>query len=210
VTDEAITIPTESELTAWIDGAWARHGRRIGGGAFDEPASVLWLTVSPYFCDLRFFNRQEPKPNPLDRSQAFSGTVSVTENIVTWSHDLDTTERARDHADSAPMIGHPGELLEIGDEYEERWLRTEIGGEAAGAAEIVGADDSPLARIVLVGMTAIAVWAEPTPGGALLERSEGWSTSRLLGEEPCELALAEVCAALTGGGALPGWWKRIA
>ncbi|HWD24154.1 MAG TPA: hypothetical protein VG368_01705, partial [Acidimicrobiales bacterium] len=73
LSDEPITIPTESELTEWIDGSWVRSGRRIDGGPFDEPAAAFWLTVSPYFCDIRVLERNERRPNALDVSQAFGG-----------------------------------------------------------------------------------------------------------------------------------------
>jgi hypothetical protein len=207
--DEPITIPTESELTAWIDGAWERKGRRIGGGAFDEPAAVLWLNVAPYFCDFRVLERNDRHPSALDLSQAFSGRATVTENILSWTHDLDTEKRVGEHADSAPMIGHRGELLEIGTDYEERWVRACAPGGPAGVGEIADRTGSLFARMVLVGNAAIAVWTGSMPGGALVERGDRWKVSHTVGAECSELDLVGVALELGGGAPLPRGWRRV-
>lgn len=209
LSDEPITIPTESELTEWIDGAWVRSGRRLDGGPFDEPAAVFWLTVSPYFCDIRVLERNERHPNRLDISQAFSGRVSVEENVVTWRHDLDTVDRGTDHSFSAPVIGHHAELLEIGEKYEERWVRSTATGVATGVAEIDDDAGALFARVIRVGRCAIAVWAGPTPGGALLEHDVGWESSRTVGGAAGDLDLCGVAEVLDRQGTLRGTWRRV-
>jgi hypothetical protein len=208
--DEPITIPTEAELAGWLDGAWTRDGRRINGGPFEEPSFVVWLTVAPYFGDLRVHVRGDRHPHDLDRAQAFSGRVGVAANVVTWSHDLDTTERSADHVDSASVIGRPGELLEIGGDYEERWVRSSPAGGFAGVAELHTSDRVLLARLLLCRDVAIAVWNFPEPGGAMLDGNSAWETTRSVAGDVGGLDLATVADALTRPGALPGGWLRVA
>ena len=208
--EEPITIPSEQDLVAWLDGAWARRGRRIGRGAFDEPTSVLWLTVSPYFCDLRVLERAERHPNTLDETQAFTGTVSVAENVVTWAHDLDTTDRLADHCDTAPVIGHHNELLEIGEDYEERWVRSMPIGAISGVAETFGTSGGLRARVIVVGSAAIAVWSCPSAGGALLEGSDGWAAAHTIGTTPDDLALSSVADSIATANVIPTGWIRVA
>jgi hypothetical protein len=211
------TDPTRPavDLARWLDGAWARSGRRIGGGALVEPSSVLWVTVAPYFCDLRVLDRDDPEPHLLDRTQAFAGTLSVDGDIVTWSHDLDTESPDPRQTDTATVTGGPTELIETGAGYEERWTKVSAATESAGGVPRGVADrstpDGTLgARMVLSGELAIAVWAMPSPGGALIEGGQGWATTRSVGHQPAGLELPAVAAMLSGEASSgPPAWRRV-
>jgi len=200
------------QLSEWVGGAWARRGRRLGDGDSVEPSSVLWLTVQPYFADIRQFHGSSEHPDALDASQAFSGSISVADDEVTWSHDLDTTTRPPGHRDRADMVGTRDELVEIGANYKERWQRVDHGQSLRAVAELrtttAGDRLAPTARVVLVDNMAIAIWEDPQPGAALIEQRELWVPTSFVGS-PFEGDLTALITAVADRALLPTGWSAV-
>jgi hypothetical protein len=206
-----VTAHHDRAVANRLDGAWVRDGRRIGDGALVEPSSVVWVTVAPYFGDVRVLKEHTADAHALDHTQAFAGTLSVVGDTATWHHELDTVDRGDHHADTATVVERYPHLVEIGDGYEERWTKVESDVTRSGVADLAGPAGALRARIVLIAERAIVVWAMPTPGGALLERRSRWVTAALVGLEPGDLELTTVAASLNGEGrALPRGWRRVA
>ena len=199
-------------LSDWVGGAWARRGRRLSDGDSVEPSSVLWLTVQPYFADIRQFHGSSEHPSALDASQAFSGRILVCGDEVVWTHDLDTTLRPPGHRDSAPMVGTRDELVEIGADYKERWQRVDHGQSLRAVAELrtEPASDprAPIARVVLVDNMAIAIWVQPEPGAALIEQREIWVPTSFVGSQ-FDGDLTSLIAAVADQGPLPEGWDIV-
>jgi hypothetical protein len=207
-----LTGDREQTLSASIEGAFERRGRRLGNGTFAEPSHVRWLTVAGLFADLRYSIDTAPDAPLLDQNQAFSGRVAVNDDMVTWYHDLDTLPRPTDHSDTAQVTGRADELLEVGEGYEERWVRTDRGRVRRAVAEL--ATDLPpgrvatAARIVVVDHLAIAVWCEPRPGGAAFEYTTDWQATELVGF-PFAGDLTAAVSALADGARLASGWSVL-
>jgi hypothetical protein len=171
---------------AWLEGVWSREGLATDGGPLVERSDVLWLQVGWFFADLRAPRLEgDPEAGDLDVAQAFSGRIDYQSPRVTWFHDLDTTARPPGHADTATVACRDGVLLERGDGYLERWRR-KVGRMPAMVIqrENPGAG-APSARIVRVGDHALAVWDDPAPAGAAIERrADRWSVNTTVGVEP--------------------------
>ncbi|HEX3841374.1 MAG TPA: hypothetical protein VHU85_11325 [Acidimicrobiales bacterium] len=170
---------------SWLEGAWRREGLALGGGPLVERSDVLWLQVGRFFADLRVPHTEEdPEASRWDVAQAFSGTIDYQAPRLTWRHDLDTAPRPAGHADTAVVEFHDGVLLERGDDYLEQWRREEGPRRAAVIQRDVRGTGTVDARIVQVGDRALAVWADPAPVGAVLERRPGrWSVTATVGIE---------------------------
>jgi hypothetical protein len=199
---------------AFLEGAWRREGLALDGGPLVERSDVLWFQVGWYFADLRVPHTPgDPGASRLDRAQAFSGTIDFDAPRLTWRHDLDTTERPADHADTAEVDVRDGVLLERGEGYLEQWRREEGPGRAMVIQRDGAGPGGVGARIVQVGDRALAVWANPTPAGAALARRPGrWSVIATVGIElPADpgpeavLQLAE-----DPSGRLPDGWRTVA
>jgi hypothetical protein len=201
-------------LATWVEGAWARDGRSLRGAEPEEPSRVLWLTASPYFADLRVLHHADDEPDDLDLTQAFSGTVRVAGDIVTWSHDLDTTARFAEYTDSGRVLGAKNLLVEVGEDYEERWVRAAPFDSFSAAAELrrAGGAEPVVARMVVVADFAIAVWSTSERGSARLRREGDWCIETLVGASVPEAELpelAKLASSLSREEELPGGWVRV-
>jgi hypothetical protein len=171
---------------AWLEGAWRREGLAIDGGPLVERSDVLWLQVGWFFADLRAPRLAgDPEASDLDVAQAFSGRIDYQSPRVTWFHDLDTTARPAGHADTATVACREGVLLERGDGYLERWRRKVGGMRAMVIQREAAGTGAPSARIVRVEDHALAVWDDPAPAGAAMQRrADGWSVDATVGVDP--------------------------
>jgi hypothetical protein len=200
---------------AWLEGAWRREGLALDGGPLVERSQVLWLQVGWFFADLRVPHTSgDPEARDLDAAQAFSGVIDYQAPQLTWHHDLDTTERSAGHADTATVELHDGVLRERGDGYLEEWRREEGPVGAAVIQRDAAGTGAVGARIVRVGDRALAVWADPAPAGAAMERrSGGWSVNASVGSEPTAgvtLSLETVLQAAEDPTApLPDGWRLM-
>ncbi|HWE69276.1 MAG TPA: hypothetical protein VG205_02875 [Acidimicrobiales bacterium] len=198
---------------AFLEGVWRREGLALDGGPLVERSDVLWFQVGRFFADLRVPHTPgDPGASRLDQAQAFSGTIDYDAPRLTWRHDLDTTERPPDHADTAVVDVRDGVLLEQGEGYLEQWRQEE----GAGPAMVIQRDrpgsGGVEARIVQVGDRALAVWADPTPAGAALARRPGrWSVIATVGIElpadPGPEAVLQLAEDPTGR--LPDGWRTV-
>jgi hypothetical protein len=178
-----------------------------------ERSYVLWLQVGRYFADLRVLHTdQDPEASRWDVAQAFSGTINYQAPRLTWRHDLDTAPRPASHADTAMVEFQDGVLLERGDGYLEQWRR-EAGREPAAVIQRQAPGTGVVsARIVQVGDRALAVWADPAPAGAAMERRSGrWAVTARVGgaslADPEVEALLELAEDPTER--LPDGWRPV-
>jgi len=214
---------------AALSGAWIRAGRSLGGQPVEEPSLVVWLQAGSRFADLRWPLPGAGPLHALDVAQAFSGSVSLHGTVATWCHDLDTSDRAPGHVDSA-VVGRDGDLLvEQGQGYVEHWRLASGAGDDAVAAELVVPTGDRrftrtatrvAARAVRVGALAVGVWSDPFPGGCLYEldpegggagtTGAGWSPTRRLGHPDGGVGVPVVLAALDAGRPPASPWRLAA
>ena len=207
----------------WLQGAWRRHGRRVGlpeaAGAGPAPAAepdeaeeisdVLWIQAGVYFADVRVARRDAGVLSELDRTQAFSGTVTYERPVVTWRHDLDTLGRPAGYEDRAEVEPQgPDGLCERAPGYLELWRR-ECDPDA-GTAVLEKRNrrtGATAARVIRAGDLFACVWAGPEPGGAALRHEDGgWDVIALVGPE--SIPWPAVTAAATP--LAPAGWHRVA
>jgi hypothetical protein len=195
-----------------LQGAWRRNGRTFTQGSLSEVADVLWLQVGRYLCDLRTGNSQANGTHILDQSQAFSGSVLVQGGAISFHHDLDSLPRDPAHPDEGTVHRIRDVMYERGRGYEERWIMTSLPGDDVGVAELraPGVGDSPLlARLVRVGVVALAVWGGATRGGAQFNQDHDWVRERTLNDCDTALKIDAAVVALAEGGPLPDGWVTI-
>lgn len=201
-----------------LDGAWVRTGRSLAGAQPCEPSEVVWLQVDRYFVDVRVARGDGAGTHPLDRSQAFSGTIDVEAGTVVFTHDIDTTDREHGHEDRAEVRRDRNVLTETGPGYREWWAARSASGAPRGVAERrsvpTGAQDVVVcARLLRVGELAAAAWSEPAPGGATYALGEDeagvWVTVCTVGDPTGGEVGPLVARALVSGAALPGGWERV-
>jgi hypothetical protein len=193
-----------------LQGAWRRDGRTLEGGPSTEVADVLWVQVGRYFCDLRTVLPQTDSPHVLDQPQAFSGTVRVSGGDISFHHDLDSLSRDPAHPDEGTVHRQANVMFERGPGFEERWVLTSLPGDDVGLAELPPSDGgAPGARLIRIGSVALAVWADPTPGGAQFTQANGWCRERSLHHGDLHPAVDAAANAMGTGGPLPSGWVTI-
>jgi hypothetical protein len=205
-----------------LAGAWRRAGRSLGGGRWSEPCAVLWLQAGSWFADLRSPRGGSSAGNhPLDAAQAFTGQVSVEEDLVEWHHDLHSGGDGPGHRDRATVRQSGDLLLEEGAGYRERWRRIS----AAGSPWAVTERRRPGAvtdRLIRLGDFALSVSSYPAPHGTEMVRdqSAGWRVRRAVGaggdggdregDSAPERSVLRVVRALASGSHLPPSWVLVA
>jgi hypothetical protein len=195
-------------LSEAIAGAFVRAGRCIGDGELEEPSEVLFLSVPPWYADLRQLRGDDVHAADLDRSQAFSGSISAERGEVTWGHDLDTTTRYEHGVDRAPVRIEQGDLVEVGEDYLEHWRRIDAGDGLAAVATRHDPERTLVARAVVIGTLALVVGND---GGARLERgaSGTWQLKGVVGVAPDRVErLGELLDALQHEGTIGSEWRR--
>jgi hypothetical protein len=219
-------------LPIWLPGSWVRQGRSYDGAPRSECSDVAWFQVGPWFADLRIPRPGHEAVQAYDVAQAFSGTLDVSEvsdtsASVTWWHDLDTQDRPSADADTARVTAGDAVLVESGAGYVEWWRRpdgveTEAPGlvlervgptsDSAGMATSDGAEGDAgwnvTARVVRVGPEALAVWAEPEPGGALCTADGDWEPDRLIGLSAAPEDVSRALRSAIAGERLPDGWHE--
>ena len=210
-----------AEPPGWLQGVWRRQGRFLDVGSGDpgsgetdpeeteEVSDVLWIQAGAYFADVRVARREDGPLADLDRTQAFSGTVTYDNPVVTWRHDLDTRGRPRGYEDRAEVEPQgPDRLCERGPGYLERWQRE---GDPDVATAVLEKHDrrtgATAARVIQAGDVVACVWSGSDPGGAALRHEDGgWDVIALVGTE--SIPWPAVTSAARGPA--PAGWHRVA
>jgi hypothetical protein len=212
-----------SPSLAWLDGAWIRHSRSLGGGLPTECSDVVWLQWGRWFADFRLPRPGRQAVDQFDVAHAFSGRLAVTEAgdpvgpgaTVLWHHDLDTAPPPGGEPDGGQLTVRGELLVETGDGYIEWWQRPE-GRPPVSPALVLerrgpaggGTDHGAVvARTVCVDGMAVAVWAGEPGGGAWCSAESGWQPGRLVGAPPDALGIVEALQAAVDGGRLPEAWQ---
>lgn len=194
-----------------MQGAWRRQGRRLDVDSAEtaEISDVLWIQAGRHFADVRVARRAAGVLSELDRTQAFSGSVTYDRPVVTWRHDLDTMGRPPGYEDRAEVEPHGRDrLCERAPGYMELWQRESDPGTRTVVLEKHDRRTGAIAaRVIRAGELAACVWAGPEPGGAALRQEDGgWDVIALVGPE--SIPWAAVTAAADGPA--PAGWNRVA
>jgi hypothetical protein len=88
---------------------------------------------------------------------------------------------------------------------------TSLPGDDVGVAELYSpGDDSPLlARLVRVGVVALAVWGGATGGGAQFNQDHDWARGRPLNDCDTAWRIDAAALALGEGAPLPDGWVTV-
>jgi hypothetical protein len=204
VTDQA---ERPSELID-LQGAWRRNGRSIGAGAWEEVSEVLWLQTGRHFCDLRSPYPGVKPQHVLDQQQAFSGTVELAEGDITFHHDIDSLPRDTSHPDQGTVHRAGDTMMERGPAFEERWIVASLPGDETAVAEF-GDGGVARARIIRIGVVALAIWSGSRPGGAQFHVRHNWAQERPTHNDDGAWHIGAAVRALGLDTALPDGWIRL-
>jgi hypothetical protein len=191
-----------------LQGAWRRNGRVIGEEKWHEVSEVLWLQVGRHFCDLRTPYPGLSATHLLDQTQAFSGTVAVTEGAITFHHDIDSLPRDPLHPDQGTVHRLGDTMMERGPGFEERWIVASLPGDETALAEY-RMDGAVRARIIRVGVLALAIWGGSLPGGAQYLLRHQWIRERPTANDDGGWQIDAAALALGEEQPLPDGWFRV-
>jgi hypothetical protein len=204
-----VTEPVErpSELID-LQGAWRRNGRIIGEESWQEVSDVLWLQVGRHFCDLRTPHPGTTSVHVLDQTQAFSGTVVVSEGAISFHHDIDSLPRDPGNPDQGTVHRLDDTMMERGPGFEERWIMASLPGDETAMAEYRVAG-SIRARIIRVGGVALAIWGGSLPGGAQYLLRHEWIRERPTANDDGGWHIDAAALALGQDTPLPDGWVVV-
>lgn len=193
-------------------GTWQRVSLSVDGGAWCEPAQVVWVQTGSIFGDIRMpYAGRDAEHPPM----SFAGTLSWREPRLTWTHKLDLYAEPGDDdgTDVAEVSWHGADLVCAGHfaresrsvPYVEVWRR--LAGTGGPTLSLVRADG--LGVLAQVGDHAITIVDDRHRGGhyraCYRSRSHmGWAVSLSLGEGadqlPAPPAEHEISDAMVLGG----------
>jgi hypothetical protein len=188
-----------------LQGAWRRNGRIIGEGAWEEVSDVLWLQVGRRFCDLRTPHPGTTATHVLDQTQAFSGTVTLSEGAIAFHHDIDSLPRDPGNPDQGTVHRLDDTMMERGPGFEERWIVASLPGDETAVAEY-RQGDTVRARIIRIGVVALAIWGGSLPGGAQYHLRHEWLRERPTANDDGGWQIDAAALALGQDAPLPNGW----
>lgn len=184
-----------------------------------EISQVIWLQLGTIFADFRVHPESNASPNWLDRSQAFSGRLSVEGDLATWHHDLECPSLGREVPDQAALKLDGDLLIEEGTDYVEHWTLLDSLSESGNfVAELYAPSDTPnagptneaiIARVVSVGGSAIGLWHLPQRGAALLRNGRQWEIVSQIGDKTGAASIEELLRSLSEDDATYGEWQIV-
>ncbi len=195
-----------------------RLGRSVRGSVFDEVTYAIWLCADDYFADIRFAYSNSASNESLDVEQAFSGRVSLDRDHITWYHDIDTLERGNLYQDEAQFCWKDDLLIEVGEDYVEHWKSFPmLSPQSYGVAQLFDSGSHGqnnqgaklIGRAVVVGASAIVLWAYPVPGAVLFEAVPDWRMVKSIGQEVIRPDAVKVLNGISNDHTLPDGWERV-
>ena len=191
-----------------LQGAWRRNGRVVGEESWHEVSDVLWLQMGRHFCDLRTPHPGTAVTHVLDQTQAFSGTVVVSEGAISFHHDIDSLPRDPGNPDQGTVHRLDDTMMERGPGFEERWIMASLPGDETAMAEYRVAG-SIRARIIRVGGVALAIWGGSLPGGAQYLLRHEWIRERPTANDDGGWHIDAAALALGQDTPLPDGWVVV-